>query len=194
MAHNRLPRIRIFFLALSLAHLGRPARTSSQACCLVPTLEGSTDVGTNFATLEEQFLQNLSDSQNDTFDPRLVQELTTQPGSNTCHWSGSGLPQHPGVSGGAWTVGAVGGVNHCGYDSIGWNSTTINLIRQSGPSHGITLPCGFVIYQSMEIECDSSVFYVYKQNLLTETVDVPANGLEVCRDEAGDGDCGTISY
>ena len=198
MSRRQIARIAVASLCAVVCGFLAPQSISPQSCCVLPTTEDSLDSGTNWATLEEQFNQTLSDTAGDVFDAHTVQELTTQPGQDTCYWSGSGLPQYPGVAGGSWTVGSVAGSpqsNHWGYDSIGWNSTTINLIRSDGPAHGITLPCGFKIYQSMEYECDANTFFVYNQDVLTETVDIPANGLKVCRDAtSSNGDCGDISY
>lgn len=97
------------FALIVLCVLAVPTKVDGQACCVIPTLEDSEDVGANFMTMEEQFNQTLSDAAGDSFDVHSVQELTTKPGLNTCFWAGSGLPENPGVSGGSWVVGTVAG-------------------------------------------------------------------------------------
>jgi hypothetical protein len=78
-------------------------------------------MGFNAGSFREQFDMTISDTAQDNFDGYYVKEVTAAPGTNSCWWSGSGVPQNPGVQGLQWSVGTVAGGmehNHWGYDSI----------------------------------------------------------------------------
>jgi hypothetical protein len=156
--------------------------------CVVPSTETTADAGFNGSVFREQFDMTLSDSAGDNFDRQYIQEATTQPGTNSCWWPNSGFPQYPGVSGGSWTVGTVGGRaehNHWGYDSIGWNNSDLANIQKYGPANGVKFPCVTTIYQSMQIMCNANTWWTYRTDVITITVD--ANSEKMCRD----GVCGT---
>jgi hypothetical protein len=65
----------------------------------------------------------ISDTAQDNFDGYYVKEVTAAPGTNSCWWSGSGVPQNPGVQGLLWNVGTVAG---------GRNTTTGDTIPSRG--------------------------------------------------------------
>lgn len=162
---------------------------SSLPGCLVPSTETTEDAGFNGASFREQFDMTIGDTAQDNFDGYYVQEVTTAPGTNSCYWSGSNLPQFPGVQGSQWSVGTVAGVpehNHWGLDSIGWNLSDLDNIVQNGPSHGVTFPCVATIHQGMQIMCNANTFWQYRTDDITITVEKNPNSEEVCRA----GECG----
>jgi hypothetical protein len=158
--------------------------------CLAPSTEATDDQGFNGSIFRELFKMTISDTAADSFDSHYVEEYTVTPGTNTCWWSNSGLPQNPGVSGGSWTVGTYSGVaahNQWGPDAIGWNLSDLDNIVQNGPRNGVTFPCVATIHQGMKIECNANLWYVYSSDDITITVDNHGgNTEEVCRA----GECG----
>lgn len=157
--------------------------------CLVPTSETGVDAGFDGASFRERFDMALSDTAGDSFDNHFVEEYTAAPGTNTCWWSGSRLPQNPGTQNSSWTVGTVAGStehNHWGYDSLGLDLGDLDDIVQNGPNHGVTFPCVLTIHQGMQIECDATTWWNYKSDDITITVDNSPNSEEACRgDECG---------
>jgi hypothetical protein len=143
--------------------------------CLVPSTETTADEGFSGAISRELFQQTLSDTAVDSFDNHLVQEYTVTPGTNGCWWSTSGLVQNPGTQNSHWTVGQYSGVsgyhNQWGPDEIGWDLVDLDNIVQNGSAHGIIFPCVTTIYQGMQIECSANVWFNYRTDTLTITVD-----------------------
>ncbi len=157
--------------------------------CVVPGTETTTDKGFYGLSYRERFDMTLSDTAQDNLDGYYDQEVTAAPGTNTCYWSTSGLPQHPGVIGSQWSVGTVAGVtenNHWGFDSIGWDLPDLDNIVQNGPAHGVTFPCVTTIHQGMQIMCNANTYWQYHTDDIIVTVDKNPNSEEVCRD----GECG----
>ena len=72
--------------------LGAGLGSGSIPGCLVPSSETTTDKGFNGGSYREQFDMTVSDSAQDNFDGYYVKEVTAVPGTNSCYWSGSGLP------------------------------------------------------------------------------------------------------
>ena len=137
----------------------------------------------------------LSDSVGDSFDsspqvPNIQEATATTPqGTDTCWYSGSDLPKNPGVSGGHWSVGSVGGRtehNHWGYDSIGPTLSDISILQQFGTGNGVTFPCTLTIYQVMQIMRNANTWWPYRQDTITITVNHNPNWVKMCRD----GICG----
>lgn len=113
-----------------------------------------------------------------SYDTHFVEERSPSQGSNSCWWSGPN--QNPTVQGSTWTVGqSPAGHNQYGLDGIGFASGVVNLIQTQGPAHGVTFPCVVTIYQEMTYEGDASTFYVYAENVLTQTIG--SNTVKVCR-------------
>jgi hypothetical protein len=159
----------------------------------VPSTEDTDDQGWNGSIYRELFEMTLSDTHGDSFDSHTIQEYTVQPGTNTCWWSGSGLVQNPGTQNSHWTVGASTH-NQWGFDEIGWDLTDLDNIVQNGPHNGVIFPCVITIYQGMQIECNANVWWNYRSDTITITVNnVGDNTEESCRA----GECGvpvTFSY
>ncbi len=103
----------------------------------------------------------------------LLEEFNGSTGSDSCYWSGSGLDQYPNITdsgggGGEWSLASN---DVWGADVVGWYASAIIEIRNQGPSHGVKLPCGFIVYQNMQIECNASLFINYEtDNPLTGTI------------------------
>jgi hypothetical protein len=163
-----------------------PIITGNAPGCIVPSTETTDDEGFNGASFRERFEMTISDSNADSFDGYYVQEVTAAPGSNSCYWAGSGLPQNPGVQGSQWSVGTVAGTpehNHWGFDSIGWNLADLDNIVQNGPAHGVTFPCVTTIHQGMQIMCNANTYWQYRTDDITITVENDPNSEVACRDD-----------
>jgi hypothetical protein len=180
---------------LKILGCGRQVVRSSLAqcggSCTIPTGESSDAIYNGSVAPEISFYMTL---QGGTFTGSTLKEVSQIPGSNGCYWSGSPMPQHPVVQGSSWTVGVVNGktapTNQYGYDSIGWNTTDLNLIATTGAKNGVKSGCVTDIYQTMEIWCPTSSSYlVYKNNLLKITATWPPQEEQVCRDDPGQGEC-----
>lgn len=106
-------------------------------------------------------------------------EYTVTPGTNTCWWT-SHFSVYNTSSGddykiSHWTVGQYSGVsgyhNQWGPDAIGWNLSDLDNIVENGPSHDIVFPCVTTIYQEMQIECNANLWFNYRTDTLTISVD-----------------------
>ena len=139
-----------------------PANTTN--VCAIPSSESTEVAGTaaskGYPAITE-FNQTISDTRDDSFDSRSVEEMSEGPGVDTCYWAGNplGNVQYPVVTGGEWTVagGDVSGQhNHWGYDNVGYpNSAAPAYIRTYGPAHGISIPCTESLFQNMVMWCDA---------------------------------------
>jgi hypothetical protein len=126
-------------------------------------------MGFNAGSFREQFDMTISDTAQDNFDGYYVKEVTAAPGTNSCWWSGSGVPQNPGVQGLLWSVGTVAGGtehNHWGYDSIAWDLSVLDNIVRNGPVHGVRLPRVTTIHQGMQIVCNAKHLLAVSDGLL----------------------------
>lgn len=105
------------------------------------------------------------------YDGHYVEESSPSAGTNSCWWKGSGMVQYPTVIGSTWTVGQSP-APHDGYglDGIGFSSGVVNLIQTQGAANGVSFPCVVTIYQEMTYEGDADTFYVYAENVLTQTI------------------------
>ena len=157
--------------------------------CLTPSTETTADEGYNGSISREQFIMTLHDSAGDSFDssPQVpnIQEATavTPQGTNSCYWSTGPLVQHPGVSGGSWSVGTPAH-NQWGPDNIGVNLSDIATVIQFGPAHGITFPCTLTIYQVMDINCEAGLWWPYHSDTIIIQIEADENQ-NVCRDGVG---------
>lgn len=182
---NTIPVGRTCLLVVAVITLmgTSPKALRAQSCCTVPT--GHVTISNGRAedsvndTYKSRFSELLSDVAHDDFAGRPIFELDAAPGTNSCYWTGSGLPQFPIVSGGNWSVGIYilndgtgsgGATNKWGYDYIGATNTTVSIIRNGAASNGITLPCIATIYQMMVIDCDALTAYWYETDTLTITI------------------------
>jgi hypothetical protein len=70
---------------------------------------------------------------------------------------------------------------HDGYglDGVGFSSGVVNLIQTQGAVNGVSFPCVVTIYQEMTYEGDANTFYVYAENVLTQTI--TSSTVKVCR-------------
>jgi len=165
--------------------------------CAAPNAE-STQIGPTYNTTISRFNQTISDSAGDSFDGWPVTEGNAAPGQDTCWFSGSLVPRGTGVSGGTWTVagGDVAGQhNHWGLDLVGFDPDSVTYYRANGPGHGIAIPCGATLYQSMEILCPSGVYWTYTPsfgNKLTATIE--QTDVINCRYDMNNSACQTINY
>jgi hypothetical protein len=168
----------------------RSSRAQCGGSCAQPSDETSTAVLTGVSAPEVAFRMTM---QGGTFTGSSVKEISQIPGSNGCYWSGSTLPQHPGVQNSSWPIGSVNGTpaaNQYGYDTIGWNATDLNSIATTGAKNGVKSGCITYIYQTMEIWCPTTSSYqVYKTNVLAFTATWPPQAEKVCRDDPGLGEC-----
>ncbi|HUN63972.1 MAG TPA: hypothetical protein VMU53_18375 [Candidatus Sulfotelmatobacter sp.] len=158
---------------------------------VLPTGETSEATTNGALAPEVPFIATLEGG---SFNGHQVQESSGGPGVNNCYWSGAPIPQYPVVQGTSWTVGTVNnqaaGANQYGYDTIGWNAYDLNAIATTGAAQGIKSGCVTEIYQFMEYWFPG-VWDMYKYNLLTFTATWPPQEQESCRDEAGQGECGS---
>ena len=159
--------------------------------CVTPSTETTRDGGYNGSISREQFTMTLNDSAGDSFDSSAqvpnIQEATavTPQGTNSCYFSTGPLVQHPGVSGGSWSVGTPGH-NQWGPDNIGANLSDIATVVKFGPAHGITFPCTLTIYQVMDINCAAGLWLPYHSDTIIIQIEADETQ-EVCRD--GEGTC-----
>jgi len=165
--------------------------------CVAPASETTAVAGTYSTTITE-FNQAISDSAGDSFDGWPVQESNAAPGQDTCWFSGSQVPRATGVSGGLWTVaqGDVAGQhNHWGFDLVGFDSASISYYRVQDPAHGIALPCGATLYQTMQILCSSGVWATYTPSFGNKlTVQIEQTAVVNCRYDMNNSACQTINY
>jgi hypothetical protein len=100
--------------------------------------------------------QTLSDWNGDSFSNYQVQETAAADGEDTCYYDN---PNYPGVTpmnsitGGDWDV---GGDNTWGPDYVGWLESGVSYYRASE-----RVPCGFTIYQQMQIMCSDNSWHNY---------------------------------
>lgn len=159
--------------------------------CLTPSNEYTAAVGV-YNTSETTFTQTIYDSAGDSFSGQSVQESNAAPAVDTCWFQGSSFAKVTGVSGGTWTV---SGGNTWGYDGVGWIPDSVPYYRTNAPKHGIGIPCGFTMYQQMQISCPSGNWVTYTPssgNKLTGTID--STDVENCRYDIYNYACKTISY
>jgi hypothetical protein len=184
------------FIIVILCVLLSPERSSSQSCCIQPQSETTQAVGT-VRTTETIFNQTISDSNGDVFDGLSVQEQPGPAGADTCWFQGSTFAPVDTITGGEWVVASgdvQGQSNHWGYDNVGWFKSAVDYYRVQEPGHGRALPCGFTIYQQMQILCGSS-WQTYTPsfgNKLTGTIDLTT--VLNCRYDMSNSSCATISY
>lgn len=170
----------------------------TQSCCALPTNEVVTSVGQDSTSGSiGDFYQSVSDSPGDSFSRRLPAEYNGSQGSDSCYWPIGGPPEYPTVSDsgggpGSWTVGST---NVWGADLVGWTPTGVITIRDNGPAHGVTFPCGFNVYQDMEIQICDGLYEPYEyDNTLTAFIYVNPNKLIDSRYSVGGGKEITINY
>jgi hypothetical protein len=208
---NSIRAIRIWaVLLVGLCAVIAGTRRVGSQCCAFPTSETSAArPNRRLATTITPFEMTISDSAGTIFDGRQIQEDYGSQGVNTCWYAGSPLPQHPQVTNpssgfGPWVVGTIflsqvqtepGAQNHWGYDYIGISRAGIDQIRQDAPNHGVSLPCDFIQYQNMWIECDASTHVFYETDNALRTI-VGEDLVTNCRKAQLDPDnwCDTVNY
>jgi len=165
--------------------------------CVAPSSETTAVAGTTGTTVTE-FNQGFGDSAADSFDGSMVQEGVASPGRDTCWFNGSKYLAFTQVSGGNWTVAAgdvAGQHNHWGFDLVGHLAGAVPYYRIQAPLHGKPLPCGWAVYQSMEIKCSSGAWVTYTPpvgNNITSTIE--QNDVMNCRNDMSNSACQTINY
>ncbi|MGC1620516.1 MAG: hypothetical protein WA765_18645 [Candidatus Acidiferrum sp.] len=165
--------------------------------CLVPSTETTALVGSIDSTYS-QFNQTIGDTASDSFDTMQVDESNAATGQDTCWFAGSKYAAETGVSGGLWTVAGddvQGQHNHWGYDTVGWSSAEVSYYRANDPAHGIGIPCGWTLYQAMNIQCSAGAWWTYTPsygNKLTATID--QSNVVNCRYDINGSACQTITY
>jgi hypothetical protein len=166
-------------------------------CCIQPESETTQTAGT-YSTTITKFNQAISDSYGADFDGMTVEEGVAAPGADTCWFNGSAYPKYTTITGGTWTVagGDVAGQhNHWGYDYVGATTALINYYRVQDPQRGISMPCGFTWYQSMQILC-GTIWQVYTPsygNKLTISIYRTSSVIN-CRHDMSGSACKTIAY
>jgi hypothetical protein len=195
-ARGRILGATSVFLVAILCALVSPERTSSQSCCIQPQSESTQAVGT-YLTTASSFNQTILDSNGDVFDGMTVQEQPGPAGADTCWFQGSSIPKATAITGGGWVVASgdvQGQANHWGYDNVGWLKPSVDYYRVQEELHGRPLPCGFTIYQQMQILC-GSIWQTYTPsfgNKLTGTIDHTT--VLNCRYDMNNSSCATINY
>jgi hypothetical protein len=172
---------------------------SSIPGCVVPSTETTAVAGTINSTLT-QFNQAISDTAGDDFDGTQIDEGDATTAQDTCWWGPtSGVPKTTGVTGGPpWTVAGddvPGQHNHWGFDTVGWTPSAVTYYRAQAPGHGIAIPCGFTVYQSLQIKCSTGVWWTYTPsfgNKLTGTIE--QTDVVNCRYDMNNTACQTINY
>jgi hypothetical protein len=163
----------------------------------VPATE-TTRIDATYNATVSRFDQTISDTAGDSFDGWPVTEGNAAPGQDTCWFQGSLVPRATGVTGGTWTVagGDVAGLhNHWGLDLVGFDPDSVSYYRANAPGHGIAIPCGATLYQSMEILCSSGVYWTYTPsygNKLTATIE--QTDVINCRYDMNNSACHTLIY
>jgi hypothetical protein len=125
--------------------------------CLVPSTETTAVAGVVVGNITvTAFDQQISDTAIDNFDGKMIVESDAATGTDSCWGTWSNKPQNTGVTGGNWPVGGgqvTGEPNHWGWDLVGWSTDLVTYYRVQAPAHGKPLPCGFVNYQALTIQC-----------------------------------------
>jgi hypothetical protein len=171
--------------------------------CLTPSSETTAVAGSVVGNVTvTAFDQTISDSAGDSFNGLVITEdnaANTTP-VDTCWGSWSNKPKNTGVTiGPPWTVGAgqvAGEPNHWGWDLVGWVTTVVDYYRVQAPAHGKALPCGFINYQALKIQCTpggSTVIYTPTGgNKLTG--DIYSNEVKNCRNDISGWACKDQPY
>ena len=168
--------------------------------CTVPAGE-TTAVAGSINSTETQFNQAISDTAGDSFDGNQINEGDAATAQDTCWWGPtSAIPKTTGVTGGPpWTVAGddvPGQHNHWGFDTVGWTPSAVQYYRAQAPGHGIAIPCGSTMYQSLQIMCSSGVWWTYTPpstgNKLTATIE--QTDVVNCRYDMNNSACQTITY
>lgn len=163
------------FLCLSLA------APKGFSCCPVPGGESSDAYAqtSNSSYVLEYFEQTLLNPSSDPVG-HTVEETYGMPGSNSCWFPGSDVPQNPRISGGDWTVNSS---DQWGPDEVGLTDADAEQIWGAYYNGQISLPCTVTAYQNMQIECgDASLFYQYETNNALARTEDASHALQVCRD------------
>lgn len=149
------------------------------------------DTGTGVAASVAKFNQVLLGG---SFLGWTVVEYEGALGSDSCYNPGvdSGLvPEHPRPSGGSWTV---SGANQWGPDYVGWTTAAVTYIRDHSPFGSTTpilipaFPCGYQLFQVVQINCFYETPFVYDD--VIQTGSVFETYVENCRE----GVCAYINY
>jgi hypothetical protein len=136
--------------------------------CQIPIAESSATVGWNTSyplrtTLN--FLQTLTPAGANNFSGRTVVEADGGDTTDTCHYSGDGVPDEVTeiTSGGSWTVASN---NTWGNDTIGWGEDAVTFYQASSQAK----PCYATGSQQMFISCPNT-YVPYIKNTLRYEID-----------------------
>jgi hypothetical protein len=140
--------------------------------CNLPTTENTSfqgwDTAQSYPTIGN-WEQTLSDSNGNVFSGYQVREIDAETGVDTCWFANpySVLPM-TGVTGTQWSIGDG---NTWGPDQVGMYPSAVSFYRKNNRA-----PCGFTVYQQMQIQCADGSWQNYgpvntlKGNLTTTTV------------------------
>jgi hypothetical protein len=140
---------------------GTPAATTTVDIvgCFIPTTETTAFQG--WDTAESQptvglWEQTVSDTNGDSFSGATVQEVDAGGGVDTCYFYDPNLPNNApmtSITGGSWTNGDN---NTWGPDKVGYTAAGVAYYRANKK-----VPCGFTVYQQMQIQCADGNWYNY---------------------------------
>ena len=190
-------RLQLVGLALCLVGLLsvilNPVVSLAQCCTFLPSGETTAQQGTDLTyPPATDFLQTLSGG---SWPGASVQEFVAAPGSDTCWFSQSAIPQQTSVNSNPTSIHnwSVLGGDLWGADVVGWLQNAVDYYRQQDPRNGgdgHNLPCGFIWWQGMEIYC-GSLWQTYNAaevaNELTGTIE-PTTVVN-CRSDMSNSDC-----
>jgi len=115
--------------------------------------------------------QTISDTIGDNYSPGVVQEADAGGGVDTCYFAGSPFQNRTILTGGQWNVNSD---NTWGPDNVGWLTQPLNAVtyyRTQGKA-----PCGFALYQQMQMQCPDNTWHNYgivntlQSNITTKTI------------------------
>jgi hypothetical protein len=154
--------------------------------CLVPSTETTAVAGVVEGNITvTAFDQTISDTATDNFNGYMIVESDAASPADSCYGTWSLWPKNTGVSGGNWPVGGgqvAGESNHWGWDLVGWSTYLVTYYRVQAPAHGIPLPCGFVNYQALTIQCTAGGTVKYTPSAGNKlTGDIYAGYVKNCR-------------
>lgn len=86
--------------------------------------------------------------------------------------------------------------NAWGFDAVGWLSDAVTYYRAQAPQHGIAIPCGATVYQSLQISsCAAGQSVTYTPSYGNKlTVTIEQTDVVNCRNDMNNSACQTISY
>lgn len=90
------------------------------------------------------------------FNGSMVMETDAAVGTDTCYFVGSAFDPATSLTGGTWNVSGIAPDATWGFDFVGWFPDPVAYYRAQGRA-----PCGFTVYQQMQIKCPDGVYTNY---------------------------------